>query len=108
MAFRLTQKPTFVTRIDVETANAKGGFDSSHFMCEFRRIDMEEHQRLIQEKPVDFLPNVIVGFTELIDDDGQQVEFNEVNLKILLSMPNVVISLKNAFWAAVNKAKEKN
>lgn len=108
MAFRLTQKPTFVARVDVETPNSKGGFDTSHFFCEFKRINMEEHQQVLKEKPADFLPRLIVGFTELIGDDGQSVEFNEDNLRALLSIPNALIAIKNAFWEAVSKAKEKN
>lgn len=108
MAFRLTQKPTFVARVDVETPNCKGGFDSSHFFCEFKRVNMEEQQQLQKEKPVDFLPGVIVGFTDLIDDDGRQVEFNEDNLRALLLIPNALIAIKSAFWEAVSKAKEKN
>mgnify|MGYP001559915394 CR=1 FL=1 len=108
MAFRLTQKPTFVARVDVETPNSKGGFDSSHFLCEFKRIKMEDHEQLIKEKPSDFLPDLIVGFTELIGPDGQEVEFNEDSLSALLAIPNAVIALKNSFWEAVTKAKQKN
>jgi len=108
MAFRLAQKPTFVARVDVETPNNKGGFDSSHFFAEFKRVNMEEQQPMIKEKPLEYLPRVILGFTELIDADGNQVEFNDDNLRALLSIPNAVIALRNTFWDAISKAKEKN
>lgn len=106
--FKIALKPTFVSRVDVETPNNKGGFDTSHFFCEFKRVNMEEQEQLRKEKPADYLPRVIVGFTELIDGNDNKVDFNEENLRALLSIPNAVIATHKSFWEAVGKVKEKN
>lgn len=108
MAFRITQKPTFKARAYVEMPNSKGGFDSSNFLVEFKHITTEQHTQYVKDSPLEFLPPLIVGWDELIDDDNQQVPFNETNLQMVMAIPNAVIGIKNAFWGAVSKAKEKN
>lgn len=108
MVFRIAQKPTFKARVEVVTPNLKGGFDASNFVAEFKRVATDELAALTKLTSKELLQSVTVGFEDLIDDENNSVPFNEVNLEALLAIPNAVIGMRDAFWAAVNKAKEKN
>jgi hypothetical protein len=107
MAFNMNLKPTFVARINVETANSKGGIDSSHFMCEFKRPTLDQLDAHFKQKPIEFLPEVIVGWSEL-NNNGEPVAFNEDHLAALLSIPSAILGLREAYFEAAAKAKSKN
>jgi hypothetical protein len=108
MAFKIAQKPTFVARIKVETPNQKGGFDRSEFLAEFKRVSQSEVDELRKEPQKEVLEKVLVGWSELLDDDNQALDFNEDNLQVLLNIPQALLALRDGFWESVYKAKEKN
>ena len=108
MAFKITQKPTFISRVTVETPNQKGGFDKSPFNAEFRRCGMDEIEELRKLPQKEVLEKVLVGWSDLIDDDNQPVDFNEDNLRALLNIPPALLALGAAFWESLFKAREKN
>lgn len=111
MTFKITQKPTFISRVTVETPNQKGGFDRSHFNAEFKRCGMDEIEELKKLPQKEVMEKVLVGWTDLIDDDNQPVDFNEDNRRALLNIPNALTamgSIDGAFWGSLFKAREKN
>lgn len=108
MAFRIAQKPTFITRVTVETPNQKGGFDTSFFNAEFKRIGMDEVEELQKKKQGEVLMQVLVSWTDLLDDKNEPVPFNDDNVLVLLNIPQALIALKEAFWGSLYKAREKN
>ncbi|MDF3024803.1 MAG: hypothetical protein K0R10_2164 [Alphaproteobacteria bacterium] len=108
MAFKLTQKPTFVSRVTVETPNQKGGFDRSAFNVEFRRAGMDEIEELKKLPGKEVMEKVLVGWSELLDDDNQPVDFNDDNLRALLNIPPALLAMSAAFWESLFKAREKN
>jgi hypothetical protein len=108
MAFKITQKPTFISRVTVETPNLKGGFDKSHFNVEFKRCGMDEIEELKKVPQKEVLEKVVVGWSELLDDDNAAVDFNETNLQALLNISPALIALGEAFWTSLFKAREKN
>lgn len=108
MAFKIAQKPTFIARIKVETPNQKGGFDRSEFQAEFKRVGMEEIDDLRKLPQAEVQEKVLVGWTELIDEDNKPVDFNEDNLRVLINIPQALAALGEGFWGSLFKAKEKN
>lgn len=108
MAFKISQKPTFITRVTVETPNQKGGFDTSHFNAEFKRIGMDVMEELRGKKQAEVLREMLVGWTDLLDDANEQVPFNDDNIVVLLNIPQALAGLSEAFWGSIFKAKEKN
>ena len=46
MAFKITNKPTFTTQVDVYTPNEKCGHDHSRFTARFSRVDVNEVDEL--------------------------------------------------------------
>lgn len=106
--FKITQKPTFISRVTVETANQKGGFDKSKFNAEFKRCGMDEIEELKKLPQKEVMEKVLVGWTDLVGDENQPVDFNEENLHVLLNIPPALIALGEAFWTSHFKAREKN
>ena len=108
MAFKITQKPTFISRVTDETPNQRGGFDKSSFAAEFKRCGMDEIEDLKKLPQKEVLQQVLVGWSDLIDDDNQPVDFNDVNLRALLNISPALLALGAAFWESLFKAREKN
>lgn len=108
MAFKISKKPTFMARVEVDTPNHKGGHDRSTFMAEFARASTEELVELNELKPADLMRRKLVGWSEFLDEDNQPVEFNQDTIEVLLAIPEALLGLRNAFWGSVVKGREKN
>lgn len=108
MAFKIALKPTFKARIEVLTPNQKGGHDKSTFMAEFLRTDMEELEEIQSIPQAEVMRRKLVGWSDLIDDEDNPVDFNQENLNALLKIPEAVTALRNAFWTSIFKGREKN
>ena len=108
MAFKLAQKPSYTVPVKVHTPNDKGTFDTSEFKVQFKRTTMEELNALKDIEQVDVLLGVIVGFSDLLDENDKPVDFNDINLSALLDIPQAQLALKQAFWESIFKAETKN
>lgn len=108
MSFKKTNKPTFTARVEVDTPNDKGGHDRSTFMAEFNRADTNELEDLHKLSASDLMRRKLAGWKEFLDEDNQPVEFNPETLEMLISIPEALYGLRNAFWGSVLKAREKN
>lgn len=108
MAFKLALKPTYKATVKVSLPNDRDGFDTHSFKAEFKRVDMDQLDDLQKKPQIDAIKEVIVGFSDLIDEDNNQVEFNEDNLEALLKIPQALAAVCEAFWGSIFKAKEKN
>ena len=108
MAFKIALNPTFKARVEVQTANDKGNHDKSIFMATFKRTDMDELEELKAISQQDVLRRKLVGWSDLIDDQGSQVEYSEETLEAVLKIPEAVHGLSLAFWTSIVKAREKN
>jgi hypothetical protein len=108
MAFKIALNPSYTVTVKVELPNDRDGFDKSEFKAKFKRCTVAELDDL-REKPMDeALKSVLVGYSNLLDEDNKEVEFNDDNLNALLAIPQARIALNEAFWLSIFKAKEKN
>jgi len=110
MAFKIAQTPSYKTPVKVATPNGKGGFDISEFKAEFKRLTFDELVELKASEKThkEALLEVLVGYSDLTDEDDQPLDFNEANVKSLLNIPQALAALAEAFWSSIYKAKEKN
>lgn len=109
MAFKLAKKPTFISRVKVFTPNSKGGHDKSEFNGIFKLVNkMEELEDLRNLPQREVMEKVLVGWNEFLDDDDNEIEFNEVTLQGMLSDAQALSGLRQAFWGNILKAPEKN
>jgi hypothetical protein len=108
MAFKLALKPTFKARVEVYTANQKGGHDKSTFMAEFLRTDMDELEELQNMPQPEVMRKKLAGWSELTDDEDNPVDYNQETLNALLKIPEALMGLRIAFWSSIHKSREKN
>lgn len=108
MAFKIALTPTYRNKVEVETPNGLGTFDKSDFMAEFKRVGYERINELERMVPLDVLQEVLVGWTDLLDESGNQIPFSQEAKKILLDIVPARLALVEAFWGGLSKAKEKN
>jgi len=106
--FKITLTPTYRVKVIVETPNMNGKMDKSDFMAEFKRCDLSQIDELRNIAQRDVVREVLTGWEGLIDEDGHAVPFNPATLEAVLSIPQAMIALIEAFWESVHKAKQKN
>ena len=51
---------------------------------------------------------VVVGWTDVMDEEGNQIEYNEANLNELLEIPTLAIAVSTAYINSLTEAKRKN
>lgn len=110
MTFKLTQSPTFKTIVEVWQLNENGVPVKSTLKATFKRFktsEIEDH-RNNGGSDRDLLRDKLVGWSDLVADDGTEVEFSEENREILLETPEAVSALALALAKSANVQKEKN
>lgn len=107
MAFKLALKDTYKVKVKVQTPS-DNGFETSEFTAEFKRVGMNDIKELQDLPQRDVLEKVVVGYSDLLDGDNKPVDFNSLNLGLLLDIPQAQQALAESFWSSLFKAKEKN
>jgi len=108
MAFKLAQKPAYTVTAKIFTPKDGDGFDESSLKVKFKRVNFDELDALRKKTQKEVVKEVLVDFSELLDETNQPVPFNEENLDELLSIPQALQGIAEAFWSSIFKAKEKN
>jgi hypothetical protein len=108
MAFKLTQKPTFKLKVKIYTPNEKGTFDTSELDVIYKRPNLSDLDELRELPGKEAMQKVIAGWEDMVDEDGQEVGFNDDNLQALLMIPQALKAINEAFWQGLFKAAEKN
>lgn len=107
MAFKIAQKNSYKVKVKVQTPS-DNGFETSEFTAEFKRVGMKELEDLKELPQREVIEQVMIGYADLLDEENKQVDFNQVNLGILLDIPQAQLAITEAFWSSIFKAKEKN
>ena len=109
MTFKKTTKPTFTSRVTVLTPNDKGGHDKSQFDAVFKYVGNAAELEELRNLPTrDVMEKVLLGWKEFVDEQGAEVDFNAAEVQALLSIPQALYGLMEAFWSNVVKASIKN
>jgi len=106
--FIIDLSPTYSVPVNVETPNEKGTFDKSKFTANFKRCDIDQLDELRKLSQRDVLKEVLVGWSNLVDKEKQEVPFTPVTRDVVLQIPQALFALAEAFWGSIHKAKEKN
>jgi Ni,Fe-hydrogenase III component G len=108
MAFKIAQNPKYTVVVKVFIPADNGKFDESSFKATFKRVNMDELDELRKKSQIEVVKEVLMDYSDLIDDDGNQVEYSPENLEILMNIPQALAGIAEAFWSSIFKAKEKN
>ena len=68
---------------------------------------MDEIEELKKLPGKEVMEKVLVGWSELLDDDNQPVDFNEDNLRALLNIPPALLAMSAAFWESLSRHAKK-
>lgn len=108
MAFKLALKPTYFAQISVSVPNEHGKRDVSKFSAEFKRVGLDRLNELRTMPHPEVLAEVLVGWKDLHDENGDDVPFNDDTKKALFDIPQAFDALVASFWDSIFGAKAKN
>ena len=108
MAFKIALTPTYLAKVEVNMPKESGGFESSDFWAKFKRVDVAELEALRALPQKEVIGRVLVGWTDLLDEESRPVEYGVSTRAALLLIPQVLEGLVYAFWTSIYKAREKN
>lgn len=119
------EKQTFKTPVRVEIIDGNGVLKTSVFKAVFKRLSREDlddlNARLEKSRnlepdadPAEKLTDaqvvreVMVGFEDVTDENGNEVKFSEANLEALMNVHPVRPTIVSTFFKAVYGAAIKN
>jgi len=96
-----------------------GKYQSVKFSCQFKRIkqrEVEEFQKkfsvtdlnLLFEASRECAHQVVVGWKDVLDEEGNNIEFNHENLDQLLEIPTLAIAVSTTYITSLTESKSKN
>ncbi len=111
MAFTVREQHFFKHKVDVRVP-VDGGFRTETFTAHFKALPKEEALALVLEAQENgdahLLREILVGFEDIKDEDGNAVEYSEESRDTLLNIPYVSIPLIQAYHKATVGIRIKN
>ncbi len=111
MAFVIKKKNTFVWPVKIKTPVDGGKHESQEISLEFRKIKKSELTALTSEagtSDVKFCKAIIVGWKDVTDEQGNQVEFSEMALSDLIEDLGVASAIVTGYLKAFEVIEAKN
>ena len=107
--FAFAASETYEFPVVVQTPGARGVWEKSTFMAEFRRVEVDEYEELVRQRPADVLDSVLVGWREMRAADKRSfVDYTPEHKAAFLRVPQAVLATFQAFADSQNKARVKN
>ncbi|MDH1429098.1 hypothetical protein N5J23_04760 [Comamonas aquatica] len=110
MAIKLVFSNTVGVRVKGSINDAAGKPQPFDFGLTCKRLTQEEVAEVMrqQDRPaIDFLEEVVQGWSDVKAEDGQPVTYSVEGLRVLCAMPGMALIVTRAYLAEVG-AKEKN
>lgn len=115
MAFVLKQSgSTYFWPVRIDVPADGGRFKRETFEVEFESIAQSELEKLTQQaaeetiKNIDFARRVVVGWREIIDDEGNEMPFSTSSFEQILDVPMVAGAIASAYFESVAGRQAKN
>ena len=95
-------------QVTVQTPD-KGKFKQETFTARFKNVGRKAFAELVEEEnDENFVKSVLVGWSGIKDDEGNDLEFNEDNFEALLDNQYIVLGIIKAYGESMQGASEKN
>lgn len=125
MAFVLKQSSSYSWPVTIRMPADGGKREKQSFEAEFKRLPQSriaeiqaQAQKLVKAaeageqldgiSDVTVADEVLVGWSGILDEDGEEVPYTETNKAILLEVPLMAASLVQAYFASLTDEKRKN
>jgi hypothetical protein len=125
VAFVLKQSSSYSWPVTIRMPADGGKREKQSFEAEFKRLPQSriaEIQAMAQKlvkaaeageqlegiSDVSVADEVLVGWSGILDEDGEEVPYSETNKAILLEVPLMAASLVQAYFASLTDEKRKN
>lgn len=117
MTFRITQSPTYEWVVKFRSPAATGGGVEVHeIMMTFKRHGRKRLQELenilrgkAKQLPFEVLPEVVTGWSDVVNEAGEPVNFTPARLRKLLDdCPLMAGAIVDAMLESWNLSAEKN
>lgn len=119
MALILKKEDVYLWPVNFSMPVDDGKHEKVNFKCKFKRIKQTEVEKYQQkfsttdlkkmfEAARECAKKVVVGWTDVMDEDGNQIDFNEENLNELLEIPALSIAVSTSYVNSLTEAKRKN
>lgn len=114
MAFVLSQSPHYEWPVEYRTPIDGGKYKPAEFTAEFKRLSQSRLDDIFKgatEDEVDddaVIDEVLVGWSGIKDQEGNEFECNEANRRILMDLPGMRATLLRAYFGSIEGAARKN
>lgn len=114
MAFVLSQTPHYEWPVEYRTPIDGGKYKPSAFVAEFKRLPQSRLDEIFKgatEDEVDddaVLDEVLMGWSDIKDQEGNEFECTDANRRILLDLPGMRSTLLRAYFGSIEGAARKN
>jgi len=106
-AFAATE--TYEYPVVVETPGKRGVWEKSTFLAEFMRVEVNDYEAMVKQRPVEVLDKVLVGWRDMRAADKRGfVDYTPEHKAAFLRVPQAVLATFQAFADSQNKARLKN
>jgi hypothetical protein len=122
MALVLKNGDTYFWPITYRQPTTGGRREKQEFQAEFKRLPQsrlakiqELAQKTIDKKAdadeisdVQVADEILVGWTDIVDDDGEQIQFNKAAKAQLLELPMMAACIIETYFTSLVEEKRKN
>lgn len=107
--FKLCVSHTYDWPVDVKVPDG-GQYKTETFTARFKVIPQDRWDELVAGQNVDaaVVKDVLVGWADIADEQGQPLPFDGSSLEQVLGVPYVRTALVQAYMASLAGAREKN
>lgn len=112
--FILKKIESYFWPVKIQLPKSGGGFSNHEFQALFKRIPQSDLKKLIEgeegKAPTDkaFCEAVMIGWKDVKDEEGNDLEFSDETFNQLLEIPQVAQTLVNAYVDSIAGSKVKN
>lgn len=122
MAFKIVQSATYKWPVKITLALDNGKRCTDTFTAEFKRLPQDRINEIVKEvrrseydrdldetiNDQDACREIMVGWSDVVDDDGEAVPFSTDALNELLNIPTVASQIVTHWFGSLDNSKRKN
>jgi hypothetical protein len=112
--FVMKKRESYFWPVEYSVPVDGGKYDKQIFEAEFKMLDQSRFDALAEQAGLqavddnDFLDEVLLGWRNVKDENGEDAPHNALHRKVLLNLPNMRQTLISAFFESMQGAARKN